>query len=153
VHSLIKRCFVIFTNILVVCMGNICRSPSAERVFRRHLPGNNISSAGIGALVNEPIHPGAAVLLRKHGYDTDNHSARQIDGVMLNDADLVLVMDKGHQATLMKRYPSSSGKVMLLGAWLDKEIHDPYRKSDEVFKYVFEQIEESCLSWCSKIGG
>lgn len=138
---------------MIICIGNICRSPSAERILRHRLPGKTISSAGIGALVGQAINSSSAALLQANGYDVDNHSARQVDGEMLNEADLVLVMEKEHQAVLMSRYPSCSGKVMLLGAWSDKEIHDPYRKSDEAFKYVFEQIEESCLEWCKKLGG
>ena len=135
---------------MVVCVGNICRSPSADRILSAHLPDKVISSAGFGALVGRGIEPSAAVLLQQYGYDADDHSARQVTGDMLNDADLVLVMEKEHQLTLMGRYPSFSGKVMLLGEWSNKEIHDPYHKSDEAFKSIFDQIEEACMSWCLK---
>ena len=144
---------LIFTNILIICVGNICRSPSAERIFRSLLPESDISSAGIGALVGKPIDPSAARCLSQHDYSSDNHIARQVSGAMMNEASLVLVMEKEHQRFLMERYPSCSGKVMLLGAWVNKEIHDPYRKSDEAFQHVFEQIEESCLSWSVKLNG
>ncbi len=138
---------------MIICVGNICRSPSAERIFKSLLPEGDISSAGIGALVGKPIDPSAAKFLNQHDYSSDDHNARQVDSAMMNEASLVLVMEKKHQRFLMERYPSCSGKVMLLGVWLDKEIHDPYRKSDEAFKHVFEQIEESCLSWSAKLNG
>ena len=119
----------------------------AERILQYHLPDKAISSAGIGALEGKGIDENAQDLLRQSGYTADNHCARQVSVKMLNDADLVLVMEKRHQAALMSRYPSSSGKVMLLGSWLDQEIHDPYCKSYEVFKHVFERVERCCFSW------
>ena len=72
---------------------------------------------------------------------------------MLVEADLVLVMEKAHQQSLMDRYPAYSGKVMLLGHWFGQEIDDPYHKSDEAFRFIFEQIEESCSEWVARIGG
>ncbi len=143
----------IFKNILVVCVGNICRSPTAERILRQKLSGKFISSAGLGALKNKGIDPSAAAMLIENKYDAADHSARQISSSMLVEADLVLVMEKAHQQSLMDRYPAHSGKVMLLGHWSGQEIDDPYRKSDEAFRFIFEQIEESCSEWVTRIGG
>jgi len=116
------------------------------------LSGKIISSAGLGALKEKGIDPSAAALLLDNKYDTADHSARQVSSNMLVEADLVLVMEKAHQQSLMDRYPSHSGKVMLLGHWSGEEIDDPYRKSDEAFKFIFEQIEESCSEWAARIG-
>lgn len=119
----------------------------AERILQYHLPDKTVSSAGIGALEGKGMDEHAQELLQQSGYTAEKHIARQVSGKMLNDADLVLVMERRHQVALMNRYPSFSGKIMLLGAWLDQEIHDPYCKSSEVFKHVFEQVERCCFSW------
>ena len=113
-----------------------------------------ISSAGISALVDKPIDESAAKELIAHGYSSEGHSARQLDEQMVQAADLILVMENFQQQRLMKEYPASSGKVMLLGKWLNNlEINDPYRKSSEAFSLVFEQIESACKLWSDKLGG
>jgi protein-tyrosine phosphatase len=87
-----------------------------------------------------------------HGYDSRNHSARQLTEQLIQEAELVLVMEEFQQRRLMRDYPSSSGKVMLLGKWLNNlEINDPYRKSSEAFALVFEQIERACQVWSEKL--
>jgi protein-tyrosine phosphatase len=116
-------------------------------------PQLNISSAGIKALVDKPIYPSAAHELSNNGYVNQNHNARQLDGWMVAQADLILVMEKFQQQRLMSEYPAASGRIMLLGQWQDNlEINDPYRKSAEVFSLVFKQIEQACASWSKKLG-
>lgn len=117
------------------------------------MSGKIILSAGLCALKKKGIDPSAAALLLENNYDAADHSARQISSTMLVEADLVLVMEKAHQQSLMDRYPAYSGKVMLLGHWFGQEIDDPYHKSDEAFRFIFEQIEESCSEWVARIGG
>ncbi|WP_371185701.1 protein tyrosine phosphatase [Thalassotalea maritima] len=142
-----------FNNILVVCIGNICRSPSGERILQSMLPDKNITSAGIGAMIDHGVEQHAAKLLDSHNYNSADHKARQISQDIISDADLILVMEKRHQQTLMQKYPSASGKVMLLGKWNnDEEIPDPYKKSMEVFEQSFKQIEHNCKLWASKLG-
>ena len=104
--------------------------------------------------MGKPIDVSAAKELMAHGYRFEGHSARQLDEQMVQAADLILVMEDFQQQRLMKEYPASSGKVMLLGKWLNNlEINDPYRKSLEAFSLVFEQIESACKLWSDKLGG
>jgi protein-tyrosine phosphatase len=117
------------------------------------LPGKVISSAGLGALKEKGVDPSAALVLVEQGYVAEGHRARQVTSRMLIDADLVLVMEKAHQRTLMDRYPFLSGKVMLLGHWSNTEINDPYRKSSEAFAFIFQQIDKSCSEWVARIDG
>jgi len=66
----------------------------------------------------------------------------------------VLVMERFQQQRLMQQYPALSGKVMLLGKWLNNlEINDPYGKSAEAFAQVFQQLEQACQAWSEKLGG
>ncbi len=141
-----------FHNILTVCIGNICRSPSAERILQELLPLKSIASAGLGALVDKGIEEKAANLLVEHNYNADDHQARQLNETIIANADLVLVMEKRHQTAIMKMYPSASGKIMMLGKWnKDEEIPDPYRKSQEAFQHSFKQIEQNCQCWAEKL--
>lgn len=114
--------------------------------------GLNISSAGIKALVDKPIDTSAAKELDAHGFNSNNHIARQLNDEMVQEADLILVMEVFQQQRLMKEYPAASGKVMLLGKWLNNlEINDPYRKSAEAFALVFDQIQSACELWAEKL--
>ncbi|WNC69640.1 protein tyrosine phosphatase [Thalassotalea nanhaiensis] len=142
-----------FNKILTVCIGNICRSPSAERILMDLLPNKEISSAGIGALVDHGIEKHAAELLVNAGYNADDHNARQVNTDIINDADLILVMEKKHQHVLMQKFPSASGKIMLLGKWHnEEEIPDPYKKSQDVFNHTFVLIKKNAQAWADKIG-
>lgn len=141
-----------FDKILIICIGNICRSPSAERILQQLMPNKEITSAGISALVDEPIEENAAQLLNSHHYNSDNHHARQVSTEIVNNAELILVMEKKHQQILMQKYPAASGKVMLLGKWNnEQEIHDPYKKSNDAFEHAFIIIEKNCNVWASRL--
>ncbi len=142
-----------FDKILVVCVGNICRSPTAERVLQKFLPTLQVESAGLDALVGQAIEPTAARILDNKGFNSSDHLGRKVTGQMVRDADLVLVMEVWQQQRLMKEFPAISGKVMLLGQWQDGlEINDPYKKSEEAFEAVFKQIEQACKLWVRRLG-
>ncbi len=140
-----------FSNILVVCVGNICRSPTAEYLLRDGLQkhqGIEVSSAGLGALVGRGVDEQAAALLAQHGVDCDSHQARQLDAQMLHQADLVLTMEHGHIDGIRSIAPEVRGKTFLLGKWSgDIEIPDPFRRSDEMFLEVYQLIEKSVQGW------
>ena len=141
-----------FNKILTVCIGNICRSPSAEKILQQLMPSKEVTSAGIGALVDHEIEKNAAHLLTTNNYNSENHKARQVSNDIISNAQLILVMEKKHQQVLMQKYPSASGKIMLLGKWnSDEEIPDPYRKSTEAFEHAFTQIEKNCEAWAEKL--
>lgn len=101
-----------FKNVLFVCVGNICRSPSAEVMLRQALQGKDIqvSSAGLGALVGHGIDATAQELLIEHGLTGDSHRARQIDDAILATADLVLTMERKHVRRIAEIAPQASEK-------------------------------------------
>lgn len=116
------------------------------------MPDKEILSAGLAPVLGHSIEKNAASLLEANGYDSNDHKPRKLDGQLISEVDLVLVMQKEHQYSIMKRYPSASGKVMLLGQWFDQmEIQDPFMKSPEAFSHVFNQIEKSCTRWVEKL--
>lgn len=139
-----------FQNILIVCVGNICRSPAAEALLAHGLQGKGlrISSAGIGALVGNPMDKTAHEVLKEHGLDHTSHRARQVDSEMLHQADLILAMEHSHIQHIRQIAPEVHGKTFLLGKWLDDtEIPDPYRQSKPAFEHVHSLLTQSVESW------
>ncbi|HHT1050708.1 TPA: protein tyrosine phosphatase [Raoultella planticola] len=143
-----------FDSILVVCTGNICRSPIAERILRQRLPEKIVDSAGVGALVDNPADPSASKVAEKYGLSLDNHKGMQFKSSLAKNYDLILVMEQEHLEQVSAIAPEARGKTMLLGHWIDKrEIPDPYRKSDEAFDSVYKLIDQACQSWVEKLNG
>lgn len=141
-----------FDKILVVCIGNICRSPTAEFILQEKLPDKQVASAGLFAMAGKDMDAQARQMGAEHGYSFPSHTARQFDAEFARNYDLILVMESGHRTIIAERFPEALAKTMLLGKWQgDKEIPDPYRKSDEVFRHVFNLIETSSDLWASKL--
>lgn len=139
-------------NILVVCVGNICRSPMAEALLKVKLPKLNASSAGIAALVDYPADPYTINLMREKNIDIDAHRSRQLDSELVFDADLILAMETSHIKHIQSNYLGSTGKVHLIGKWLgNREIKDPFKKDERAFRIAMENIEKGIDTWVDKL--
>ncbi|MBN3136682.1 MULTISPECIES: protein tyrosine phosphatase [Pectobacterium] len=137
-----------FDSILVVCVGNICRSPTGERLLKQALPTKRIASAGLGALVGKPADAMATEVANHHNLSLEGHEAQQLTSALCRQYDLILVMEKGHIDGVGRIAPEVRGKTMLFGHWLSQqEIADPYRKSREAFEFVYLQLEQSAQKW------
>lgn len=139
-----------FDSILVVCAGNICRSPTAEYILKDKLQGKSIrvSSAGLTALEGKGADATAVALAQQQNIDMSAHKGRQLNSSLVAENSVILVMEQRHLSDLCNRYPQARGKTFLLGKWLDdKEIPDPYRQSREAFEHVYELIERACGAW------
>jgi protein-tyrosine phosphatase len=104
-------------TILYVCTGNVCRSPMAEFLLRRQAGEARrlrVSSAGVGALVGEPVDTGSAGVLDAVGIDSSGHRARQFDRWMAIDADLVLTAEVAHRETVMAEAPAALRKTFTM---------------------------------------
>ncbi|WP_312454331.1 low molecular weight protein-tyrosine-phosphatase Wzb [Pseudescherichia sp.] len=141
-----------FNKILVVCVGNICRSPTGERLLKHYQPTLTVESAGLGALVGKGADATATSVAEDHQLSLAGHSARQITGRMCREYDLILVMEKRHIAALCEIAPEMRGKVMLFGHWDgEREIPDPYRKSREAFEAVYTLLDRSARQWAQAL--
>jgi protein-tyrosine phosphatase len=145
----------VFERILIVCTGNICRSPMAEYMLRSRLAekGRNadIRSAGIGALIGHPADPTTAKLLLARQIDVAPHRARQLDQDMNRWAELILVMEPYHREAVTELAPSARGKTFLLGHWTEQNIPDPYRQNESFHTQVMDLIDESLEKWIKKL--
>lgn len=144
-----------FKRILVLCTGNICRSPVAGALLAARLPDKQIETAGLNALEGQGVEPRARALAEADGLDVSTHQARQVSVDILQGADLVLVMSDGQRLAVGQMDPAALGKTMLLGRWLDngkgREIPDPYRKSSEAFEHVHQLLTQAADSWVGKL--
>ncbi|WHQ76673.1 protein tyrosine phosphatase [Pantoea sp. Lij88] len=135
-------------SVLVVCVGNICRSPTGERLFKRALPDLDVRSAGLGALVGHAADKTATDVAAAQGLSLEGHQAQQLTAEMCRNVDLILVMEKRHIEQVNRIDPAARGKTMLLGHWLNqKEIADPYRKSREAFEEIYGLLENATQKW------
>lgn len=141
-----------FRSVLVVCVGNICRSPLGERALRRALPDLRIDSAGIAAVVGHEADRSATEAAAEVGVDLGGHVARQLTGPLGAGYDLILVMEPGHRSEISKRWPQLSGRVMLFDQWSGgRGIEDPYRRSGEVHRVVRDKILTAAEAWVARL--
>ncbi|MCB9409830.1 low molecular weight phosphatase family protein [Mycolicibacterium sp.] len=106
-------------HILFVCTGNICRSPSAERLAaaignENAIPEFRASSAGTRAVIGHPVHPDAARVLEGLGGDAAGFAARQLTANIANDADLVIAMTKAHRDAVLELAPRQLHRTFTL---------------------------------------
>jgi protein-tyrosine phosphatase len=133
----------LFTRILTVCVGNICRSPMAEVILAHRLAdrGVKVESAGIAALVGRPADELAQELMRERDLDLSQHRARQLTTAMLRDFELVLVMSAEQQRVVESLSPGVRGRVHRIGRWGDFDVPDPFRQGRLAFERSLELID------------
>lgn len=157
-------------HVLFVCTGNICRSPTAERLavaqanklqFRKF----KASSAGTRAVIGSPIHHESALIIEQLGADPSDFAARQLTPRIASSADLVITMTKAHRDTVLEMAPTQLRRTFTLGEaaclvtegnaqslehlaelrprWASKratDLTDPIGRSSEVYAQVGAQI-------------
>lgn len=134
-----------FNSILVVCTGNICRSPIGERLLRKRLPGVKVNSAGVHGLVKHPADATAADVAANHGVSLEGHAGRKLTAEMARNYDLILAMESEHIAQVTAIAPEVRGKTMLFGnGWNRKRSRIPIVK-------VRTHLNMSTVCWSAPV--
>lgn len=151
-------------SILMICLGNICRSPIAEEVMRIKSQKNGLSiyveSCGLGSWhEGESADPRSCKIAKRYGYNIDNHRARQIRVDDFENFDLILVMDENNlkNAVQMRDQLIKSNQIQksvdikLLShndpTYKNQKVPDPYYGDMADFEEVTEKIESMVKSW------
>lgn len=142
-----------FKSVLVVCVGNICRSPVGERLLRAALPKLNIASAGLAAMVGEGADEVAQAASAEKGIDLSGHIARMMTPELGADYDLILVMEKSHRNEIARRMPQLVGRTMLFGQWIDggADVPDPYKRPREMHDRTVSLIQRAGDEWIARL--
>lgn len=138
-------------RILVLCIGNICRSPLAQAALARELPGREVWSAGLQALVGQQADPSSQAIAREQGLDLSNHRAQQLAPWMCQSADVVFVMESAHLPMLEAQVPTVRGKAYRLGHFGNFDIADPYRQPREAFDASWAGITRGVADWATRL--
>lgn len=137
-------------SILFVCLGNICRSPSAEAVFKKLIqnqaPTIRLDSAGTaGYHIGEAPDSRAIHIGQNLGYDLTPLRARQVCEQDFYEFDVIFAMDKSNLANLQKLAPKDATAQILM---FDSEpVADPYYGDERDFKAMFTHIEKASTHW------
>jgi len=134
-------------NILVVCIGNICRSPMAEYLLKQQYPDLKVESAGISGLIGHPADDKAKLCMQRLDIDMSPHIAKRLNAEQLKQADLILVMSHNQQKHIEQTWPFAKGKVFRLGHWQNKNVPDPYQHDQAFFDNTFQLIQQCVADW------
>lgn len=146
-----------FNRILVICTGNICRSPYGEARLKQLFPDKVINSAGVATeksrLQNSPADPAALRVAQEFGFDLSAHKAKQVTQTLVDEADLILAMERNQIEVLCEQIPTARSKAFLFGHWIGlSTIADPYQQDDAAFRQAFANIDKAAQAWMRKLG-
>ncbi len=152
-------------RVLFVCMGNICRSPTAQAIFRRLVTeaglgeAIEIDSAGTHAYhVGNPPDPRAQETALRRGMDLSDLRARQVCAEDFERFDYILAMDEDNYTSLSLVCPAEHQRKLRLlmeyaTHWGEREVPDPYYGGDQGFERVFDMVEAACRGLLEEIRG
>lgn len=135
-------------KLIFVCTGNTCRSPMAEGLLK-HLLGPDcgweISSAGVCAANGWLPNENAVAALRDKGIDISNQRSKTLTPDLIETADLLVTMTRGHRDAILAVAPESGGKVFLLKSFgiaqCAADIYDPVGEALDVYRRVRDEID------------
>ena len=147
------------TKVLMVCLGNICRSPLAESILQSKLPKNFIvDSAGTGGWhAGESPDKRSIEVAKKNGLDISNQRARKFTKKDFSEFDLIYVMDNSNLKDILKLAPNETAKQkvhLILNEIYpneNRDVPDPYYGLNDGFEKVYKMLDKACNSVAKKI--
>ena len=141
------------SNILFVCIGNICRSPFAQELFTKmvHQEGHkgfHADSAGLIALPGNSVTFLAQKVAAEHGVDLAGHKAKRLSQELVDWSELILVMEKSHKDELLANFPEATDKTFLIRRFSrfgsrNRGIADPYGLQYDAYRFCYLDIEDA----------
>ncbi|CAM4422676.1 low molecular weight protein-tyrosine-phosphatase [Zobellia roscoffensis] len=146
------------TKVLMVCLGNICRSPLAEGILQDKVDPKNVfvDSAGTGGYhIGNAPDPRSIAVAKKHGLNIENQRCRQFKKSDFKKFDVIYAMDRSNLNNILNLADTQedANKVKLLLTEVELpviEVPDPYW-DDNGFEKVFQLIDTACTSIAKKI--
>ena len=150
-------------GVLFVCLGNICRSPTAEGVFRKKVEQRQLSerfeidSAGTSSWhIGSPPDTRTVSAAATRNYDLSSLRGRQVNAQDFHRFDYILAMDEENLAVLREMEPDSCRAKSLLFLtyaknYNDREVPDPYYGGDRGFALVLDLIEDACDGFLAEL--
>tara|TARA_R110002051_G_scaffold56046_7_gene103944 strand:- start:26157 stop:26609 length:453 start_codon:yes stop_codon:yes gene_type:complete len=140
-------------KVLMVCLGNICRSPLAEGILKSKVDASQIyvDSAGTGSYhIGKAPDPRSTKVAKEHGIDISSLVCRKFSVSDFETFDVIYAMDKSNYGNIiaLARNKDEVQKVKLLLNEINlthKDVPDPYYDSEEGFENVFQMIDKACI--------
>ena len=137
-------------NVLVVCTGNVCRSPMVKALLRREMAARGldnevfVDSAGTYAMVGHPASQGSVNAMAERGLDISDHRAKQLTADLVEQADVIIVMEERHRRSIFVTWPRAVRKTLLLSELSGghDDVEDPYGGEQWEYDQTADLIEE-----------
>lgn len=145
------------TNILIVCMGNVCRSPAAQMILnhlncKKYQYEINFRSAGILNMPGKPMHKLSKKFLDESGVLCSFHSSNTLNEKKASWADLIYFFDFEIYDSLIKQFPKHKKKFQLLGKYNNGLIiQDPIKMNKKEYALVMKNLYTSCQLTLDKL--
>jgi len=139
-------------NVLMVCEGNLCRSPMAAALLEQRGTGLRVSSAGLAAVVGQPAAQQAIAALAEVGIDLRSHRATQLTRQLANEAELILTMTAAQTRSLESLYPPMRGRIFTLRGFDGADIDDPVGMPLSDFRLCRAVLTSAIDYWVKRLG-